>query len=62
MSENTTIIVSKETREYLKSIGRKGESYDELLQRLFVAARTSRKWRYTKAIDEAVEDIKEAAE
>ena len=34
MSENTTIIVSKETRKTLKSIGSKGESYDALIRRL----------------------------
>jgi len=34
VSENTTIIVSKETRKTLKSIGSKGESYDALIRRL----------------------------
>ena len=34
MSKNTTIIVSKETRKTLKSIGSKGESYDALIRRL----------------------------
>ena len=34
MSENTTIIVSKETRDTLKTLGRKSESYDAILVRL----------------------------
>ena len=34
MSENTTVIVSKETRDALKEIGRMGESYDDLIRRL----------------------------
>ena len=34
MSENTTIIVSKETRDILKGRGRKGESYNVLIRRL----------------------------
>ena len=34
MSKDTTIIVSKETREVLKALGRKGESYDAIIRRL----------------------------
>jgi len=34
VSENTTVIVSKETRDTLKSLGRKGESYDTIIRRL----------------------------
>lgn len=34
MSENTTVIVSKETRDALKALGRKGESYDDVIRRL----------------------------
>jgi len=32
--EVTTIQVKKETREELKAIGGKGETYDEIIQRL----------------------------
>ena len=34
MSEITTIKVKKETREQLASIGRKGETYEDIIQRL----------------------------
>jgi len=34
LSEQTTIIVYKETRDALKAIGRKGETYDAILVRL----------------------------
>ena len=30
----TTIAIEKETRDYLKSLGSKGESYDAIIQRL----------------------------
>ena len=30
----TTIVVTKETREKLKNLGKKGESYDHILRRL----------------------------
>jgi len=30
----TTIIITKETREKLKALGRKGESYDQIINRL----------------------------
>jgi len=30
----TTIIVTKETREKLKALGKKGESYDQIINRL----------------------------
>lgn len=33
MSE-TTIVVKKETRDRLKKIGKKGESYDDIINRL----------------------------
>ena len=34
MSDLTTIPLTKETRDMLKRIGRKGETYDELIRRL----------------------------
>ncbi|MCK5562304.1 MAG: hypothetical protein KAJ51_17015 [Thermoplasmata archaeon] len=34
MSAATTIQISKETREELRQLGKKGETYDELLHRL----------------------------
>ncbi len=34
MSENTTILVSKETRDTIRDIGRKGESYEKIILRL----------------------------
>lgn len=30
----TTIVVSKDTREQLKNLGKKGESYDQIIRRL----------------------------
>ena len=32
--EQTTIQISKETREKLKRVGRKGQTYDEVIQNL----------------------------
>lgn len=32
--EQTTIQVSKETREKLKKVGRKGQTYDEIIENL----------------------------
>ncbi|MCJ7505707.1 hypothetical protein MUP05_04485 [Candidatus Bathyarchaeota archaeon] len=34
----TTILVEKETRERLRSLGKKGETYDQILKRLMVLA------------------------
>ena len=34
MNEHTTIQLSPSTRELLKAVGRKGETYDEILLRL----------------------------
>jgi len=34
MTEITSIKVTPETRDMLKSMGRKGETYDELIRRL----------------------------
>jgi predicted CopG family antitoxin len=41
MMETTVIKVKKETREMLKSLGRKGESYDDIIRRLIEAWRRS---------------------
>ncbi len=35
----TTIQISKETREMLKSLGKKGETYDDIIRRLIELAR-----------------------
>jgi len=32
--EKTTIALSKETRDELKELGKKGETYDEILRRM----------------------------
>ena len=37
MADLTTIPLSKQTRDRLRSLGRKGETYDELLNRLMDA-------------------------
>ena len=37
LSENTTVIVSKETRDALKALKRGGESYDAVIRRLIVS-------------------------
>lgn len=34
VNEKTTILVTKKTREQLKALGRKGESYDDIITRL----------------------------
>ena len=39
MGDVTTIQVHKETRDLLRSYGHKGETYDELINRLMKAAR-----------------------
>jgi hypothetical protein len=36
--EITTIPVTKETREHLRSFGKKGETYDQILKRLISLA------------------------
>ncbi len=38
LSDTTTIPLSKKTRDLLKQYGRKGETYDELIQRLLEMA------------------------
>ena len=42
MTEITTIQLQKTTRKSLKGIGRKGESYDVLIQRLIETAQKSK--------------------
>ena len=37
----TTIQLSSETRAHLRAVGRKGETYDQILQRLLQAAEYS---------------------
>ena len=39
MAAPTTIKISKETREELRQLGKKGETYDELIQRLMEIAK-----------------------
>ena len=36
MNGKTNIQVSRETRDYLASLGKKGESYDDILQKLIL--------------------------
>ena len=38
MSETTTIPLAKSTRDQLKKLGKKGETYDEVLRRLIEIA------------------------
>jgi len=49
----TTIIVTKQTREKLKALGRKGESYDQIINRLI---------RLSFRVSEDVENGKEVYE
>lgn len=39
MSQVTTIQIQKDTRDRLREIGHKGETYDKLIRRLMKAAR-----------------------
>jgi hypothetical protein len=52
LSEITTIQVNKETRELLKSCGHKGETYDELINRLI---KTAKKVAFFEDIDRILE-------
>jgi hypothetical protein len=45
MSELTTIPIMKETRDALKMLGMKGESYDALVRRLIEAAKCQMLYR-----------------
>jgi predicted CopG family antitoxin len=42
MENVTTIQIQTQTREQLKSMGHKGESYDELINRLIKSAKKSK--------------------
>lgn len=61
MSEITTIKVSMETRDALKSIGWKGESYDAILRRLMERA-YGPKWVETAATLRDLPDIEKEIE
>jgi len=39
MAEITTIQLSKETRDQLKELGKKGETYDDIIRRLMEKAK-----------------------
>jgi predicted CopG family antitoxin len=41
-SDLTTIQISKETREKLAEMGKKGDTYDEIIQRLLKLAESSK--------------------
>lgn len=41
-SENTTIWLRKSTRERLKEMGKKGQSYDEIIMELLIEKETRR--------------------
>ena len=52
MSSATTIQVNKETREELRELGKKGETYDQLIHRLIEVAR---KMEFFDDIDKILE-------
>lgn len=52
MSQATTIRISKETRDELRQLGRKDETYDTLIRRLIEAAR---KVQFFEELDRIVE-------
>lgn len=52
MSQVTTIQITKDTREELRELGRKGETYDQLIRRLMEAARML---RFFEELDRIVE-------
>lgn len=52
MTQITTIQVQKDTREMLRELGHKGETYDQLIRRLMEAAR---KLRFFQDLDRIVE-------
>lgn len=35
MSENTTILISKEARDKMKELGKKGETYTDIVNRMY---------------------------
>ena len=58
MSELTTIPIMKETRDALKMLGMKGESYDALLRRLIEAAKCQMLYRELDEIQRKGDYIK----
>ncbi len=52
MNSVTTIQLNKDTREQLRELGRKGETYDELIHRLIEMAR---KLEFFEDIDRILE-------
>lgn len=48
----TTIQLSPETREHLRAVGRKGETYDQIVQRLLKSA------EYTNFMEEQYEILR----
>lgn len=52
MGSATTIQVNKETREELRELGKKGETYDQLIHRLIEVAR---KMEFFDDIDKILE-------
>jgi hypothetical protein len=53
MTEVTTIQLTKSTREDLRELGKKGETYDELIQRLID---TAKKVAFFEEIDYILEN------
>jgi len=61
VSENTTVIVSKDTRDALKAIGMKGETYDAILRRLIMTYTVPDGWPVPDAIKK-LHDIEKETE
>jgi len=57
MENVTTIQIQTRTREQLKSMGHKGESYDELINRLIMSAKKSKFFEEIDAILETEEFV-----
>ena len=53
MSSVTTIQIEKDTRDMLKNYGHKGETYDELINRLLITAKKS---AFFQELDDIVEN------
>jgi len=53
MSSVTTIQISRDTREQLRDLGKKGETYDQLLLRLIELARRG---KFFEEIDRIIEN------
>ena len=53
MTETTTIPIKKTTRDELKKLGRKGETYDSILQKLIILAEKEGFYRdHTRILEE----------